>query len=215
MSQWNKIYKEEGKGYEYYDISKPHEDINKVMKWFREYKVEDILDLGCGAGRNLIPLTKEGFELSGLDLAPEGLKFIKDDLKKNRLKADLNVGSFHKKFPYNAASFDAIVSVQVLQHGTEKQILEAIEEMKRTLRSNGLVFITLCGRLSNGKVRLFLVKTAKKIAPNTYKPTQGNEKELTHFIYNKERIARHFKDFEMLELWKDSKDYYCFVAKLK
>lgn len=215
MNQWNRIYKEEGKEYEYYNILEPHEDLIKVVKWFRKQKVKHVLDLGCGAGRNLIPLAEKGFSLSGLDLAPEGFKFIKDSLKEKNLKADLKVGSIYEKLPYKKDSFDAIVSVQVLQHGTEKQISKAIVEMKRVLRPGGLVFITLCGRLSNGKVRLFLVKTAKKIAPNTYKPTQGNEKGLTHFMYNKVRIAKHFKDFEMLESWKDSRDYYCFVGRLK
>lgn len=215
MNQWNKIYEEEGKGYEYYNILEPHEDIKKVIVWFRKNKIRDVLDLGCGAGRNLIPLAKKSFSLSGLDLAPAGFRFIKDSLRKEKLKANLEVGSIYKKLPYSNSSFDAIISVQVLQHGTEKQILKAIEEMKRVLRPGGLIFITLCGRLSNGKVRLFLVKTAEKVAPNTYKPMQGNEKGLTHFIYNKQRIAKHFKDFEMLHSWKDSRDYYCFVAKLK
>ncbi|MBU4314923.1 MAG: class I SAM-dependent methyltransferase [Candidatus Portnoybacteria bacterium] len=213
MNQWNKIYKDEGEAYGYYNILKPHEDIDKVIKLFTKHNVNDVLDLGCGAGRNLIYLAKKNFNLSGLDLAPEGLKLIKKDLSKNKIKADLAVGSIYNKFSYQDESFDAIISVQVLQHGTEKQILKAIDEIKRILKPGGLVFITLCGRLSNGRVRLFLVKTARQIAPNTYKPTKGNEQGLTHFIYNKTLIQKHFKDFKILNQWKDSKDYYCFVGQ--
>lgn len=215
MNQWNKIYKKEGREYEYYNILEPHEDMGRVVKWFQKHNTQEILDLGCGAGRNLILLVEKGFRLSGLDLAEEGFTFIRENLAKGKLKADLRIGSFYNKLHYGNESFDAVLSVQVLQHGTEKQILEIIKEIKRILKPGGLIFITLCGRLSNGKVRLFLVKTAKQIAPNTYKPTQGNEKGLTHFIYNKQRIAKHFKDFDMLDQWKDSKDYYCFVGQMK
>ena len=215
MNQWNKIYKGEGEKFKYYDINKPHEDLSEVTKFFKKNNVEKILDLGCGAGRNLIPLLQSGFEVSGLDLAPDGLKIIRKKAKQEKLKTDLKLGNIYDRLPYADNSFDAIISVQVLQHGTEKQILTAIEEIKRILKPGGVVFITLCGRLMNGKVRLFLVKTAKKIAPNTYVPTQGNEIGLTHFIYNKDRIRKHFKEFKMLKSWKDERDYYCFIAENK
>lgn len=213
MTQWNKIYKTEGKRYEYYDIFKPHQDMKMVAKFFDDHKVRKVLDLGCGAGRNLVFLAKKNFEMSGLDLAPDGLKLIRKTLKQSNLKAELKTGSIYNRLPYADNSFDAIVSVQVLQHGKEKQILKAIKEIKRVLSPWGLVFITLCGRLSKGKVRLFLVKTAKQIAPHTYKPTQGNEKGLIHYIYNKKEIQKHFKGFKILKLWKDEKDYYCFLAQ--
>jgi len=214
MSHWNKIYKIEGEDYAYYDIFEPHEDMKKVARVFKDHHVKKILDLGCGAGRNLMFLAKKNFDMTGLDLAPEGLTLIEKSLKKDKIKVDLKVGSFFNKLPYPNNSFDAIVSVQVLQHGTEKQIRNAIQEMKRVLKPKGLIFITLCGRLSHGKVRLFLVKTAKKIASQTYAPTQGQEKGLTHYIYNKKEIARHFRGFKIIKLWKDEKDYYCFLARL-
>ncbi|MFX1537323.1 MAG: hypothetical protein ACFFDI_24205, partial [Promethearchaeota archaeon] len=52
-----------------------------------------------------------------------------------------------------------------------------------------------------------------KIAPRTYIPTMGSEKGLVHFIYNKKVIKDHYKNFEILNLWKDERDYYCFLAK--
>ncbi len=215
MNQWNKIYKTEGEQYQYYNIFDPHQDIVRVSEVFKEYKVKKVLDLGCGAGRNLVFLAKRKFEMAGLDLAPESLKLIKKNLKKDNIKADLKVGSFFDRLSYKDEFFDALISVQALQHGTEKQIRRAIHEIRRVLKPGGIMFITLCGRISKGKVRLFLVKTAKKIAPHTYKPTQGNEKGLTHFIYNKNLIRKHFDGFRILKLWKDDKDYYCFFAQKK
>ncbi len=213
MYEWDEIYKK--KDYAYYDVMKPHESMNKIIDFFKENGVKRVLDLGCGTGRNSLPLLLKGFEVSGIDISTEGIKIFNDFLIKNDFKADLKVGDVFNTLPYEDDSFDAIISVQVLQHNTEKKIRFAINELKRVLKPKGFIFITLCGRISNGKVRYCLVKTAKKIAPNTYVPTIGGEAGLTHFIYNKKRILNHYKDFKILDSWKDNKDYYCFIAQLK
>jgi len=212
-TKWEDIYAKQGKEYHYYDIFAPHKDMPQVTSVFKKQKIRTVLDLGCGAGRNLFYLSREGFETHGMDSAPSGIRLLKKRLSEMKLKATLRVGSFFDKLPYDNGAFGAVISVQSLQHGTEKQIKGAVDEIERVLAPKGLVFITLSGRLSKGKVRLFLVKTAKKIAEHTYVPTQGDEKGLTHFIYNKDMIQKHFKNFKILKIWKDEKDYYCFIAQ--
>ncbi|MGV8086934.1 MAG: methyltransferase domain-containing protein [Candidatus Woesearchaeota archaeon] len=213
--QWDNIYGKKGEKYEYYNIFEPHKDMAEVSKIFSKNKINTVLDLGCGAGRNLFFLTKTGFTTYGMDYAPEGVKLLKSKLKSLKLKSDVIQGSFYDPLPYSDSMFDAVISVQSLQHGTEKKILAAITEISRVLKPNGLIFITLAGRVSKGKVRYCLVKTAKKIAPNTYLPTIGDETGLVHFIYNKEIILKHFKNFNILKMWRDDKDYYCIVARKK
>ncbi|MBU0667187.1 MAG: methyltransferase domain-containing protein [Nanoarchaeota archaeon] len=215
MTQWNDIYKKEGKNYSHYDILEPHEEMKQLSKIFKKNNVKNILDLGCGAGRNLLYLSEQGFDVVGVDNAKEGLKILKKELKKKKLKSDLFLGNVFSKLPFGNNFFDAVISVQVLQHSTEKNIIKSISEIRRILKKDGLVFITLAGRIACGKVRYCLVKTAKEIAPNTFKPTIGNEKGLTHFIYNQKLIKKHFKDFRILDLYKDKKDYYCVFGKNK
>lgn len=212
MDNWSLIYKNEGKKYVYYDLYKPHESLRDIEKEFKKRNVKRILDLGCGVGRNLVYLSNKGFELHGFDLSKEGINQLNTILAKEKLKASLIVGDVFKKLPYKNNYFDAVISVQVLQHSKEESILKAINEIHRILRPGGYIFITLCGRYSQGILRKYLVKSAKKIAPNTYIPTEGNEAGLTHFIYNRSLIKKHFKNFKIIKNWKDSKDYYCFLA---
>jgi len=210
--QWNTIYKEEGKSYRYYSIEKPHRDLGRVIGVFKRNKIRRVLDLGCGAGRNLVPLA-ESFDAYGTDLSKEGLKLAKEALDKKGRKATLKQADMFGKLPFKDGFFDGLVCVQALQHGKKGQIMKAIGEIKRVLSPNGLVFVTLSGRISEGKVRYLLVKTAKRIAPHTYVPTLGNEAGLVHFIYTKKLIFEHFRSFSIDTLWKDERDYYCFIAR--
>ena len=216
VNKWEDIYKNEAESYNYYNIFKPHEDIPKVIEYFKLNGVKTVLDIGCGAGRNLLPLTKQGFNTFGYDLSPEGIKLAKKQLKKEELNADLKVLNFSDHLPYKDNFFDAAISIQVLQHGFESDIKKSIKEIFRILKENGIIFVTLCGKYDpNGDERFTLVKTAKKVAENTYIPTKGNEIGMPHFIYTEEFIKKHFIDFTIEELWVDSRNYYCFFAKKK
>ncbi len=214
-TQWDSIYKKGEKKYKYYKLTEPHEDIKKIKKIFKNKKINKILDLGCGVGRNLFYLTKEGFEVHGIDLAKEGIKIIKKNAKEKNIKIQLKVGNVFKRLPYPDNFFDAVISIQVLQHGSFNQIKKAITEIERILKPKGLIFITLCGRYSQGKLRYCLVKTAKKIAPRTYVPIVGNEIGLVHYIYNEQILKKHYRNFKILNLWRDSRDYYCFLGENK
>lgn len=213
MKTWNQIYKNNSENYTYYNLHEAHEDLLKVAKYFQKKKIKSILDLGCGVGRNLIPLAKMGFDVSGIDYADEAIKQTKSLLEENKLRASLIEGDVYKKLPYEDHHFDAIVSIQVIQHAYETDLTNAIKEIYRILKPNGYIFVTVCGRYSKGKVRPCLVKTAKNVAPHTFIPTEGNETGQVHFMYTKSLIVKHFNRFNILKIWRDSRDYYCFIAK--
>lgn len=213
MKAWNQIYKNKAEDYTYYNLHEAHENLQYVSNFFRKKRVKSILDLGCGVGRNLIPLAKIGFDVSGIDYADEAIKQTKSLLEENKLRANLIEGDVYKKLPYEDHHFDAIVSIQVIQHAYETDLVKAIKEIYRILKPNGYIFVTVCGRYSKGKVRPCLVKTAKNIAPHTFIPTEGNETGQVHFIYTKSLILKHFDKFNILKIWRDSRDYYCFIVQ--
>lgn len=210
---WNDIYSDSKKKYGYYDLNKPHDDLALVIKFLKEKKASKILDLGCGIGRNMIPLIENGFEVIGVDDSKEAIKILKFKLKVGSLKAELKNLKFQNLyFPDNY--FDAVISVQTLNHGYEKDIIEGFDEMFRVLKPGGIVFITLPGRISKGKVRYCLVKTARKVEKNTYIPTIGEEVGVPHQIFNKSLIAKYMKKYNLVKkIWTDEKDYYCLLAE--
>lgn len=206
-TKWDEIYRK-GK-YE----RKPHEDLKRISEAWKKAGVKRVLDLGCGAGRNLIYLLKQNFQVYGIDISEEACTILKRYLKNETGKIDIRIGNMFERLPYEDDFFDAVISIQVLHHGTYDEIKKVISEIRRILRKDGFLFVTLPGRYAHGKIRPFIVKTARKIAPNTYVPTIGDEAGITHFIFNKHLIKKCFQGFKIMEIWKDSKDYYCVLFR--
>ena len=205
----DRAFKEKGKIF-----IKPEKEVKKIAKFFKKAKVKKILDLGCGSGRHLVYLAKQGFEVWGIDISKYGIKIAKDWLKKERLKAHLSVGDFYKKLPYKDNFFDAIISIVALHHGKIQDIRKLIKEIKRILKPKGLIFVTLHKKLPKKKIpkeRLFGIKY---IAPRTYIILGGIEKGVPHYHFNKKIIKKEFKDFKFLDLWSEL-GHYCLLGKLK
>ena len=81
------------------------------LAWaFRELcprNVSDVLDVGCGTGRNLIPLVRDGFKATGLDSSRGMLNETRRRLAARGLSANL-IEQDMGKLPYTQ-QFDAIL----------------------------------------------------------------------------------------------------------
>lgn len=212
--QWDKIFKETGRFF-----TKVQEDIPKIVKLFKKYRVKKVLDLGCGSGRHTVYLAKHGFKVYGIDIAKQGIKIAKDWLKKEKLKASLQIGPVYKKLPYKDNFFDAVISVQVIHHARIKTIRKAIEEIERILKPEGIIFITVPKFLTKKELKELAKKETiwkmRKIEPRTLLPLDEKEKGLIHFYFNKGLIRQEFKNFKIHDIWFDSKNHYCFLGELK
>lgn len=219
IDQWNKIFKQYGKVF-----TKTQEDLPKIVKIFKKHNIKRVLDLGCGSGRHIIYLAKKGLQVYGIDIAEEGMKITKEWLKKEKLRANLKIGSIYKKLPYQDNFFDAVISTHTIHHAKIKNIRKSVKEIERILRPKGLIFITVRKR----KFKKFWPKYTiiekygkqktgyKVIGSRMYAPIGGGEKGLIHYLFNKELIRKEFKNFKIYDIWVDSKKrHYCFLAELK
>jgi SAM-dependent methyltransferase len=219
--QCDKFFKEKGKVFK-----KPQEDMPMIARVFKKEGIKRVLDLGCGSGRHLVFLAKNGFDVYGIDIAKSGIKLAKNWLKEEKLKAHLKIGDIYKKLPYKDNFFDAIVSTQTLHHNRIEKIRKAIKEIERILKPGGLIFITMRRALRvkgwrKNKIVIHRWKGWKKkkvkykvIGQRIYVPTEKDEKDQIHFSFTKELIRKEFKNFKIPKIWI-KKGHYCFLAKLK
>ncbi|MEM5879617.1 MAG: class I SAM-dependent methyltransferase [Candidatus Aenigmatarchaeota archaeon] len=207
---WDKLFKKEGKPYK-----KILEDMRKIVKFFKKRNVRRILDLGCGTGRHLVYLAKQGFEVYGLDISEQGIKIARKYLKKEKVEGKLKVGDIYKKLPYEDDFFDAIVSTKVLHHADIKNIRKLIREMERILKPSGLIFITVAKRKPKKEIPKEKLWKIKFIAPRTFMSLTGSEKGMIHFWFNKKLLRKEFKNFKIYDIWIDSEDHYALLGELK
>jgi ubiquinone/menaquinone biosynthesis C-methylase UbiE len=112
-------------------------DLSPIMHWLAPGA--DVLDVGCGAGRHLVPLVRNGFRAVGADLSEQALTLL--DPRYSRVVADV------QRLPFSDRSFDAVTCYGVLQHLTLAGQVKAVGELFRVLRHQGLAFVEVAGRL--------------------------------------------------------------------
>ncbi|MDI6806366.1 MAG: class I SAM-dependent methyltransferase [Candidatus Aenigmarchaeota archaeon] len=207
---WNKIYRKEEK-----IVTTVHEDVPKIVRFFKKKGVKKILDLGCGTGRHLRYLTKHGFDVYGIDISSYGIKTAKKFLEKENLKSHLKVGDIYKKLPYGDNFFDAIVSIKTMHHGKIENIRRLIKEIERILKSNGLIFITVTKRKPKKMIPKEKLWKIKFIAPRTFIPLTSEEKGLIHYWFNRKLLRKSFRNFIIYNIWVDFEHHYALFGELK
>jgi SAM-dependent methyltransferase len=109
-----------------------------------------ILDAGCGYGRNLVWLLREGAEVFALDANPEGVAHVRA-LAAN-LAAQLPARNFQvgtiESMPFPDGFADAVICSSVLHFARdEAHFLAMVKELWRVLRVGGLLFCRLGSRI--------------------------------------------------------------------
>jgi len=200
-NRWDQIYQSEGRVFD-----SPHEDMPRLIPYFRAQGAKRILDLGCGSGRHIVFLAKHDFEVHGVDVSPVGIKLAKRWMEDEKLAASLIIGSIYNKLPYANAFFDAVISVQVIHHNTAENIRRLIAEIWRVLKPAGLFFATI--PMYKNQAKRF-----QQIEENTFLPLDGREKGIPHHIFDEEQIRKFFSAFKLLDIHVDSKNHYCFLGE--
>jgi ubiquinone/menaquinone biosynthesis C-methylase UbiE len=201
VGDWEAIFRKEGICW--YGTQ---EDIPKIARDFKKAGVKRILDMGCGTGRHTVYLARRGFDVYGFDMSKTGVEYTKRRLKKHGLKARIFVHDMSKKLPFRDKFFDAIISIQVIDHNTIRRIRRTIREMRRVLNKNGLIFVSVQSRkaLAGSKHRF--------LSEYTYIPLDGSEEGLLHHYFTARTLRDEFAAFKIKGIHIDSYGQLCVYA---
>lgn len=109
-----------------------------------------VLDAGCGYGRNLVHLLREGCEVFALDADGEGVEHVR------QLSASLGTGlpaenfqvGFIEQMPFQDGFADVVICSAVLHFARdETQFRAMLTELWRVLRPGGMLFCRLGSRI--------------------------------------------------------------------
>ncbi len=127
---------------ETYDFSKSKPD--QFLADFCEEYLDDgdnVLDLGCGGGRNAHYLAKQGYTVYGLDIAMGAIDVCKFRFDKFNLSGTFKQGTFDD-IPFPDDTFAAVVCIAAFDHVTFDEAHESIQEIRRVLSEDGVILMT-------------------------------------------------------------------------
>jgi SAM-dependent methyltransferase len=98
------------------------------------------LEMGCGAGPNLLWLAQRGIRVSGVDISPIALELARKNLTSAGFASKIQTlqEASVSKVPLEDESFDGILEACVFQHLDKADRIAAFAETKRLLKPGGL-----------------------------------------------------------------------------
>ena len=205
IDAWNAVTKERQE-----EKKTPQEEVAALHDLFQNKKVKEILDLGCGSGRHLVYFAKLGYDVCGIDVSPEAIKLSRKWLADEGLKAELHCKDM-QLLPWPDNYFDAVFSVQVIEHNRLRHIQQIIKEVYRVIHAAGYFFaiVKKYPPQKDWKKGKFT-----RLDRHLYAPTEGTEKGMVHYFFTEDELKDIFAGFDIIEIKEDKKEeHYCVLTQ--
>ena len=124
----------------------PSEPAKKSLKLFQEKKINKIVELGAGLGRDTIFFAKNSIHVNALDYSVSGIKIINEKAEKQNLSKYISTKIFdvRKKLPFEDNSIEACFSHMLYCMALTLNELENLNnEIYRILKPNGINIYTV------------------------------------------------------------------------
>ena len=136
----------------------PSISAKKALNFFKEKKINNIIELGAGLGRDSIFFAKNNIKIQALDYSSSGIEIINHKIKKDNLSNYISTKLFdvREKLPFKDNSIDACYSHMLYCMAlTTKELEKLNNEIHRILKPKGLNIYTVRhtndGDYKNGK----------------------------------------------------------------
>lgn len=143
-AQWQGVYFETPRNFSAYRLQKRH---TYALDWVAKHLKagERVLDVGCGAGVTALTLAEMGYQVSGLDLAPQMIALAQEAAQQQNLGVDFRIGSA-ESLPYPDGHFKAVIALGLF--GNLPDEASALSELWRVLAPDGWLLATMPNSLA-------------------------------------------------------------------
>jgi SAM-dependent methyltransferase len=180
-------------GWEYYG-RRDEEILSGLLPWEQEcyarhLKIgERILLIGCGTGRDLIALLRQGHRVEGLDLAPGALQTCRQMLDRLGLAAELHVGDVEQVAipgPFDAFVFSWFCYGYV--PGSRGRI-DVLRKLGTALRPGGRIILSYLPADRTRRLPTAVARLTARLTRSDWRPELGDRisvslpaRDLLHF----------------------------------
>ncbi len=112
---------------------------------FNGWRGKKVLEIGCGAGVDLVRFARGGARVTGVDLADSAIALARKNFDYQQLRADLCVAD-GERLPFPADTFDYVYAHGVVQYTAGDRRM--VDEVRRVLRPGGTALVQVYNRIS-------------------------------------------------------------------
>jgi len=134
----------------------------------------DVLDIGCGSGRDLLWLKEKGHNPTGLEQSDKLAELAADHSGCQVIKADLET------YDFSQHRLDGIMLVGSLVHFRHEKLMHVVQNITQALKPDGYLFLSL-----------------KEV------PNKGAGISLEDTYHHAKSTSWHFRDGRIFYLWQD------------
>ena len=182
----------------------PSDEFLPVALRWREQGCKKVLDLGCGKGRHSLFLAGLGFDVTAVDLSPEGIEQLQAAAQQRGLDANITTLVCDMlSIPFTDSSFDAVLGFHSLYHTDYAGLKMLVTKITRVLRESGSLYITFNSR-SNPSFR-----TADNEVVDDYTVIRhyGVEDGIPHTFLDYDDVIALLADYNILKI-QQIQDYF-------
>jgi hypothetical protein len=159
--------------------------VDDIVLAARYAGVDRGLYIGCGNGRNYVPLTGAGLDLIGLDVSATAIAQLAARLPGRRVRliaGDLSALASGERFPL-------VVAIQVLQHGTREEAHGLLADSLSRAAVGGLFAVRLSARFGLVGLAGALATTALVLVDVVIADPEPDEDRLAAEFFHAEQGA--------------------------
>ena len=166
-----------------------------VYRYSKGNRDIEILEVGSGDGNNLWYLTKEGFNIRGIEISQERINNARMRLREDNLEVEIKQGSF-TEIEYEDNMFDLVIDRGAITCVNYDEAKKAISEIHRVLNKDGYLII----RVNSS---------------NDIYTKPGKEKEIEEeFYFDGDIYKKYYNEEELRKLFKNFTIYYIEEKKM-
>ena len=147
---------------DHYHFEKLHHLLRLVK--FDGYRGQRVLEVGCGAGTDLVRFAQGGALVTGVDLSSSAIALARQNFAQQGLEADLREAD-GERLPFPDNTFDLVYAHGVVQYTSDDRRL--VDECRRVLKPGQLAIFQVYNRISwlNALSKLMKVPLEHEDAP--------------------------------------------------
>ena len=126
----------------YYELLESRDwegEVNLISSVLKEHACRSVIDLGCGTGRHVRELARLGFEVTGIDISGQNIKFAKRKALEDGINARFVRGNYFDYLP--TEDYDAATCLNWSIPVKDDQVRRLLNKTFSLLRASGILIL--------------------------------------------------------------------------